>query len=176
MTHKWFPPKCMWNLQVSVLKLKPQLFLIKFSQIINSTLPAQSPFFNTFVEVYPIDYTYKNLIMRRGSVYVSKKEEEFDLLLSLFMALLFSLIKYGVLIVLPLHLGMFVVGIRHRNDCPIDIRIPWYLIFGGKSINETYLSLNEHIYVDNMIFIFRRCWNHFCTSKNFDERRLVLHF
>ena len=74
--------------------------------------------------------------MRRGSVYVSKKNEEEHLLISLFMALFFSLIKYGVLIVLPLHLGMFVVGILHRNDCPIDTRISWYLIFGGKFNDE----------------------------------------
>lgn len=50
---------------------------------------------------------------------------------TLLIGLLKGVLKYGMYLTFPLHVAMVVVGIIHRDDCPINKRIPWYLIFGG---------------------------------------------
>ena len=44
--------------------------------------------------------------------------------------LLSMALKFGMYLSFPLHVAMVVVGIIHRQDCPVNRRIPWYLIFG----------------------------------------------
>lgn len=49
---------------------------------------------------------------------------------SCIIGLLSMALKFGVYLSLPLHVAMVVVGIIHRHDCPVNPRIPWYLVFG----------------------------------------------
>lgn len=59
------------------------------------------------------------------------EDAEANVAASLAIGLLSMALKFGMYFSFPLHVAMLVVGIIHRDACPINPRIPWYLIFGG---------------------------------------------
>ena len=75
-----------------------------------------------------------------------RPKEKVSVANSLAVALLFGLIKYGMYLSFPLHVAMLVMGFLHRNDCPVNARIPWYLIFGGKYSSVSNNSTGTIIY------------------------------
>ena len=50
---------------------------------------------------------------------------------SLVVGLVSGAMKFGMYLSFPLNIAMVFVGIAHRNDCPVNSRITWYLVFGG---------------------------------------------
>ena len=40
-------------------------------------------------------------------------------------------ISYLMYFTFPLHAAMIGVGFVHKDDCPVDVRVPRYLFFGG---------------------------------------------
>ena len=58
--------------------------------------------------------------------------EEFEshLAASLAVCLLRGILNYGLYLSFPLYVAMMVVGSIHREECPVNKRIPWYLILG----------------------------------------------
>ena len=85
--------------------------------------------------------------MRRQSTFAQDRrkewyhEDDLTIATSIGDCLLFSLIKYGMFLAFPLYVAMLVMGFIHRNDCPINSRIPWYLIFGGTYVTMYDVSL-----------------------------------
>lgn len=71
--------------------------------------------------------------MGRGRVrYVLDDEDGGGNMLStLGLGLLSWIVTYGMYLTLPLYVAMVAVGFVHKDDCPVNIRIPWYLMFGG---------------------------------------------
>ena len=59
------------------------------------------------------------------------EDMEANMASSLVNVLLSLTLKFGMYISFPLYIAMLVVGFIHRDDCPVNKRIPWYLIFGG---------------------------------------------
>jgi len=59
--------------------------------------------------------------------------EEFEshLAASVGVCLLRGILNYGLYLSFPLYVAMMVVGSIHREECPVNKRIPWYLILGG---------------------------------------------
>ena len=84
--------------------------------------------------------------MRRQSTFAQDRrkewyhEDDLTIATSIGDCLLFSLIKYGMFLAFPLYVAMLVMGFIHRNDCPINSRIPWYLIFGGMYVVCNYVQ------------------------------------
>jgi hypothetical protein len=59
------------------------------------------------------------------------EDAEVNLATSMAFGLLSGALKYGMYLTLPLHVAMLTVGFIHRDECPVNRRIPWYLMFGG---------------------------------------------
>ena len=55
---------------------------------------------------------------------------ESHLAASLAVGLLHMTLKFGLYLSFPLYIAMVVVGSANRNECPVNKRIPWYLILG----------------------------------------------
>ena len=49
---------------------------------------------------------------------------------SLAIGFLSMTLKYGLYLSFPLYVAMVVVGSLNRENCQVNIRIPWYLILG----------------------------------------------
>ena len=75
--------------------------------------------------------------------------EEFEshLAASLAVCLLRGILNYGLYLSFPLYVAMMVVGSIHREECPVNKRIPWYLILGKKM-----LDLQFRCYTKQWIF------------------------
>ena len=59
------------------------------------------------------------------------EDDEANLAASMAVAIFSGVLKYGMYLTFPLHVAMLVVGFAHRHQCPVNVRIPWYLMFGG---------------------------------------------
>ena len=63
----------------------------------------------------------------------TREELESHLASSMAVCLIHGMLKYGIYMVFPLYIAMVVVGSIHREECPVNKRIPWYLILGKNS-------------------------------------------
>ena len=59
------------------------------------------------------------------------EEVEAHVAASIIVGLVSGALKFGMYLSFPLNIAMVIVGIVHRNDCPVNTRIGWYLVFGG---------------------------------------------
>ena len=59
------------------------------------------------------------------------EEVEAHYIASIVVGLVSGAMKFGMYLSFPLNIAMVIVGIVHRNDCPVNTRITWYLVFGG---------------------------------------------
>ena len=40
-------------------------------------------------------------------------------------------VSYVIYLTFPVHAAMMVVGFLHKDHCPVDVRLPRFLFFGG---------------------------------------------
>lgn len=59
------------------------------------------------------------------------EDDEAKVASSLVTGLLSMTLKFGMYLSFPIYVAMLSVGFVHREECPVNPRIPWYLIFGG---------------------------------------------